>query len=370
MLRTIAFLIAGMASTTAWAWGEAGHNTVGRVAVRLLTDKNVPELARVMAPKEYMMGHLSNIPDIHWRNIGKKTADLNGPTHFVDAEYVLSAGTRTPANLLPETMAAYANSIQSNCDKPKAPVAVCPEGATMSAKLNKTGTAPLRFEQLIKKMQDALAKAKKAKSHAEMVEDVNEALLYAGLASHFIGDMAQPLHVTKNYDGWENGAGGLHSYFETDIVDALGLGLPDRVYKYAKAKKPAAALWEKIPAAERKSMKPVDMAWLVVLDSLEQVNRLFELDRKNSWLKASIDGGKKKKPAERKPAQDVSAAYEGLVEERLAVAADALSDAWILAWKAAGSPDLKEYQSWHYELAPEFIAPEYLGPFLKEGKGS
>ena len=42
----------------------------------------------------------------------------------------------------------------------------------------------------------------------------------AGVMAHYIGDLSQPLHDTKNYDGQLTGQPGIHAFFETTNIDA------------------------------------------------------------------------------------------------------------------------------------------------------
>jgi hypothetical protein len=43
----------------------------------------------------------------------------------------------------------------------------------------------------------------------------SEGLQWAGAMAHYVGDLAQPLHVTHNYDGQLTGQKGLHAWFES-----------------------------------------------------------------------------------------------------------------------------------------------------------
>jgi hypothetical protein len=42
----------------------------------------------------------------------------------------------------------------------------------------------------------------------------------AGAMSHYVGDLSQPLHVSKNYDGQETGDVGIHHFFETANLES------------------------------------------------------------------------------------------------------------------------------------------------------
>lgn len=49
-------------------------------------------------------------------------------------------------------------------------------------------------------------------------KDFKTALVMAGLMSHYIGDMSQPLHMTENFDGQMTNDKGIHKFFETTNV--------------------------------------------------------------------------------------------------------------------------------------------------------
>lgn len=48
-----------------------------------------------------------------------------------------------------------------------------------------------------------------------------KAVLHMGFLSHYCGDIFQPLHLTKYYDGYTKAQKGIHSKFETDFADKL-----------------------------------------------------------------------------------------------------------------------------------------------------
>src|SRR6187455_1620735 len=89
-LLSLALVIGLAAPPRASAWGERGHDLITRVAVRLLAAKVAPgtPLAIQFGRKEFMLGHLANVPDIVWRNQGEAIEKINAPTHFLDMEYV------------------------------------------------------------------------------------------------------------------------------------------------------------------------------------------------------------------------------------------------------------------------------------------
>jgi len=91
--------------------------------------------------------------------------------------------------------------------------------------VNKNGTAPWRARQMYDLALESLRSG-----------DYKLALEYAGVMSHYVGDMSQPLHDTKNYDGEETNQKGIHAFFEsTNLKPAQAQAITDSVVQVAKA---------------------------------------------------------------------------------------------------------------------------------------
>ena len=50
-------------------------------------------------------------------------------------------------------------------------------------------------------------------------EDYNRAVLLAADLGHYVGDAHMPLHITKNYNGQLSGQNGVHSRYESSMID-------------------------------------------------------------------------------------------------------------------------------------------------------
>ncbi|HQZ16776.1 MAG TPA: hypothetical protein PLD86_07875, partial [Vicinamibacteria bacterium] len=145
-LLALALVIGLAAPPRASAWGERGHDIVTRVAVRLLAAKIAKgtPLAAQFGRKEFMLGHLSNVPDIVWRNQGEAIEDANAPTHFLDMEYVSPELT---FSTIPRTPAAALTRMTELCaSPPRGYVCAAKEGAGPDE--SSAGTAPWRAGQL------------------------------------------------------------------------------------------------------------------------------------------------------------------------------------------------------------------------------
>ena len=331
----------------AQGWGERGHNLIARVAARILVQKSKD--GRMLSPflaKEHMLGHLANVPDIYFRGLGDISKD-EGPTHYIDLEYLSTSPTMLNLPL----------------DFEKATDLAAKNGKDLAKEV---GTNPWRCKQLLRLMTEALKEAKGSDSKSprpssELEEPVMKALTYAGILAHYLGDLAQPLHSTKDYDGWEAKQGGIHSYFEDSIVSALNLSLDYEVFATALKEDPFKRILLNVPEVMRIKAKrdPVALTMAMAIDSLSHIRQLLRLDRNNSLISQSKTTPIKI-PAERKPASAVAENFRTLIVERLALGADMVAYFWQMAWEDAGKPDLSSFRSHRYSLAPDYIQPDYL----------
>ncbi|MBK5256470.1 MAG: hypothetical protein JJE39_10590 [Vicinamibacteria bacterium] len=348
-----------LAPPQAHAWGERGHDLVTRVAVRLLAAKVAKgtPLATQFGRKEFMLGHLSNVPDIVWRNQGEAIEKQNAPTHFLDLEYISPELTFSTAPLTLDL--ALARMKELCAIRPKGYVCAAPQGASPDE--NSAGTAPWRVGQLFRLAVESL-KASKAGEKIDSAA-IDHAFLTAGIMSHFVGDLGNPYHTTRNYDGWESGQGGIHSYFESSLVSAYRLALDQEVFDAALTGRGLERVMKQLGAADRKALSrdPVALAMALAFDSHTQLNAVNAIDRKFAVTKPSgVGPDGKSVSAERRDPAELRARFHDLTVERLATAAEVLADLWFLAWDEAGRPDFKGYRSFVYPVGPEFIPADYL----------
>jgi hypothetical protein len=98
------------------------------------------------------------------------------------------------------------------------------------AEFNSTGRIPSTYDSVVAihglsfvKNQGTLPWATKIMYDSLVLafqqHDWHEAILHASDLGHYVGDAHQPLHVTKNYDGATQSQSGIHSRYETTMVD-------------------------------------------------------------------------------------------------------------------------------------------------------
>ncbi len=406
----------------AFAWGETGHNLIGRAAARLagedqtLTQEKIdPALLQgfttALASRYMQMGHLANVPDIHWRNLdngdGEDGSLLGDAAHFFDSDMFVDAQGNYQVSLDYE-------------EAKKQFLVLQPTG-----KFYQNGTLPWRAQQLFNLYVWNLKQYPRAACNtlnALPNHPTRTSLAFAGIMAHFSGDVSMPYHVTTDYNGISVKQKGIHSYFESEIVDSLEFDLDAQVFARAKAllhaskyKMHSVAYFARRAQDLFGAVKPeneiVATMLAVANDSLYHKNTVSSLDlkyaiatAKEAWdmpnckdltlakdLKAQFDAAKTDAQKEtiaatklisgtnaagalenacRRPVttlvdregnlapsygQPVKAYFANLIVERLAISAAVTAHIWAKGWQLGGEPPL--CQTYQYALKPAFVSP-------------
>jgi len=173
----IGALVFQSAAATGWSWGNQGHEIINRAAIQSL-----PEPLRdwFEARAEYLVIHASD-PDALAHNDAEER-----PHHYTDAD----AYDRFPFARLREQFAV--------------------EHRPPSAVEMRNGTALWEIGDYFHKLQDDF--------HARHWKRANHDAVFL---AHYAGDITQPLHTVANFDGQLTGQNGVHSRFESELVNAL-----------------------------------------------------------------------------------------------------------------------------------------------------
>lgn len=359
-MRVIAAFLIFLAGP-AFGWGELGHETIARVAAELFPD-DAADTASVVKRRALMLGLLANIPDVHWRNLdeglGEDGRRLGDATHYFDLE-------RMPPGAVPLDYEAARAALASHAP-----------GKTL---FKDVGTLPWRAQQFADLFAWAAARAGE-KPCADLeplpAHPTRTALGYAGLLSHYTGDVTMPFHSTEDFDGVATGEKGIHWYFESDVVEALSgellssvrsrardflHGGPELAGSVAWLRRKATSLYPP-PASLEPSVAALIFAALA--DSHSRLDDVRMVDKGYAILPA--DEAKKLarcrgvSPCRRLPTdlvqgKPVAKWFAPLVIDRLAMAAALTSDVWARTWARAGKPRL----CWtnQYALKPSFVSP-------------
>lgn len=298
------FGIIFLGSQPVWAWGKRGHETVGSLAARLLAEKHSG--SEFLIHHTYDMGYYNNVPDLVWKAV-PKTFKKEFPQHFMDLE----AYSKIPQGEWTENRKDFFKK------HPKIPL--------------DAGRAWWRVHELAIDCKDIAQQLKKTGLKQKEQHKLQARwLLTAGVLGHYIADLAQPLHVTENYDGQKNKQRGVHKWFEEHALDHLYPEIHKMVYEKMKSE------WE-------------------IFHKENEKQSVFELSRKlseNSFKKIE-ELLKKDKELGRSDTSKFSMAMKDLAVERLALGGLYLAEIW------------SRSTGWKYDGEKFFIfqsSPQYLEP--------
>ncbi len=274
-VRLIAALALVSAASSASAWWVKGHEAIAQAAVNGLSEE-VPAFFRAGGKT---IAHLSGDPD-RWKNKDAKfLRAAEYPDHFIDLEHL-------EGNALPD-------------DRFKAAVLI----TRLKQRPEKTGMLPYALMEHFDRLTCAFYDLRQ--------EPANEAvrmkcLVYAGVLAHYTGDVAMPLHTTKDYDGKTGPDGkmiqkGIHAKINA-FPEKFGF-TPEEIGRDLNAKE-------------------IDDVWKhviqTILESHKHVDRCYKLDELGVFEKPT----------------DESRTF---IMERCRVAAQLTMDLYFTAWKRSAT---------------------------------
>ena len=194
-------------------WGSHGHRMINRLAAQSLPPDAPAFLTTPAALDE--LEYLGPEPD-RWRSPAEPELSAEQASdHFIDLEYADVIGP------LPRKRYDFIEQL----DKYRT---MHTEQAALETP-EKVGMQPWQTEEVWQRLKAGFRDYREALAkHADTKPEEAAVLFYAGWLGHYVGDGAQPLHVTRDYNGWvekENPHGyttehHIHSQFETVFVDA------------------------------------------------------------------------------------------------------------------------------------------------------
>jgi len=185
-----------MLALPALAWWPEGHSTIAEGAV-LALPADVPEWFREGGA---LVGHMAQDPDVA-KNSGTPISRAGEePEHFIDLE--LLKGKPIPGNRYLFLKLCAAEGVE-----PK-----------------DVGTLPYSVSEGTERLAVAFAEHRKWPANASIR---TKCLVYAGLLSHYSGDLCMPLHTTIHYNGRVLADGrsprsGIHEKVDS-LIERVGL---------------------------------------------------------------------------------------------------------------------------------------------------
>ncbi len=187
----------------AFAWDYEGHRAVNQLALAALP-KGFPAFVKTPEARE-RIAFLAGEPD-RWRNLGDDLplAHFNGPDHYLDLENLEDYG------LTPEALPIFRYDFTSKLALPRAahPEKFPPIDPARNKDHTREliGLAPWAITEYCGKLKSGFSYLKAFQDYGGTPEEIANAqqnIIYVmGVMGHYVGDCAQPLHVTKHHHGW------------------------------------------------------------------------------------------------------------------------------------------------------------------------
>jgi hypothetical protein len=213
-LRSVAALavLPLVAVTSSFGWGNTGHTMINRLAAESLSS-DLPAFMRSQAAIDEI-AYLGPEPD-RWRGMGEPELEAaQAPDHFIDLEYADMIGP------LPRKRYDYIAALTA--------AEITHPDLAKFLQPDKVGFQPYITNEVWERLKAAMRNYRELSAKHEDTRPVEAAILfYAGWMGHYVGDGSQPLHVTRNYDGWVEKDNpnnyttqhGIHWKFESIFID-------------------------------------------------------------------------------------------------------------------------------------------------------
>ena len=174
----VALSLVALLPNIAHAWGNEGHRMVNRLAIQTLP-ADVPAFMRSEAALNEIE-YLGPEPD-RWRSQAEAELSMaQAPEHFIDLEPADALGP------LPHRRLDFEAKVFAAGERPE-----------------KIGLQPWQATEVWERLKAAMREYRNLSAAHQDARGVEQAVLfYAGWLGHYVGDGAQPLHTTIQYNGW------------------------------------------------------------------------------------------------------------------------------------------------------------------------
>jgi hypothetical protein len=287
----IASLLLLGAPFEARAWGEKGHAMVSRLAI----ETAAPRLPEFMNVSRAELIYNANEPD-RWREEAHSPMNVaQEPDHFFDSELW---------GPIPTIEADRYRFMEKVAEK-KVPLA-------------KIGYLPYAIIETYGRLVNSFRNWRRAKTAADRESERQNAVVFAGLLSHYVGDGSQPMHMSIHYNGWLDDKPNPHNYTK----DRRLHGRYETAYVNAAIEN--ANVRPKVRPPQRIN-DVFDSIKQYLTESFAELEPMYELE----------------KTGEFNPEQPRPKGTE-FISAELARAATMLSSLWYTAWLESGEPVPKQ----------------------------
>ncbi len=188
-----------LASPALRAWDYEGHRTVNLLALASLPT-NLPAFLRDAAAQE-RVGFLAGEPD-RWRNTtDRPLRHFNGLDHYLDVEDLDTYGIAV-TNVSPFR---FEFTAQLAVIRAKHPEKFPADDKDLDRTRHMPGFLPWAIMENYAKLKSGFSylKVYEEMGTPEEVAEARRNILYImGVMGHYVGDCTQPLHTTRNFNGW------------------------------------------------------------------------------------------------------------------------------------------------------------------------
>ncbi len=318
-----AILIAGTISSSAQAWDYEGHRMVNQIALAALP-ADFPPFVKTPAAAE-RIAFLAGEPD-RWRN----STDLpfkhcSGPDHYLDFEQLGFAGFEKKE--VPDMRYVFTTKFAAGRASNPTEFPAIDEEKNADHTRELPGFVPWAITENYGKLKSSFTYLKTLQELGTPEEIANaeaNVIYIMGVMGHYVGDSAQPLHITIHHNGWVGYNpndytrwSGFHAWIDGGFIAKAGIK-SEKLVKMAKPAEP----WKLSTEVD-----PRDPMFVSVLDFIEKqhafVEPLYALEKTGAFK-----------------AENAATSVEGreFIETRLLAGGQALASIWLAAWKNAG-PD-------------------------------
>lgn len=287
MRTLLVFLLIVTLPVSALAWGEKGHFMVNRLAIDAAASK-LPEFMNASREQLIYNGYE---PD-RWREETDTPMDIDlAPEHFLDSELW------GPIATLPSDRYQFMNQVMAK-----------------KVDLIRIGYVPYAILEYQGRLVNAFRQWRNAKTPSDRESARANAVTYAGIMGHFVGDASQPMHMSIHYNGWldtvPNPKGfttkrGVHARYEAAYVNAA---IEDRIVK------------PKVQAPRRLD-KLFETLKQYMNQAFLELEPIYELEKAGEF-----------NPEQPRPKGT------DFIATQIARAATMLSNLWYTAWVESGEP--------------------------------
>ncbi|MBX7231050.1 MAG: hypothetical protein K1X29_03090 [Bdellovibrionales bacterium] len=346
---------------TAWGWGRQGHKIVGETAANLVAQDPNLQTQKLFKQHSFDLGFYCNVPDFIWKR--PATYATEKTEHYLNLDsfnkkislhpevqnpFLLNRkelSEKIPEIKIEDGRALWRlRELNQKLSETRENLVVAHQKIEETKKASNPPPLPANEEKKSSEKNPTSAALSKNPSTPGSIEKLAEEyktlqghwLVVAGVMCHYIGDLAQPLHVSENYDGALTQQKGIHSYFEETCVDELYPQISNEVFQSAKK------LW---PSFQKNNSKKslTELVLNLATSSYKKIPLLLKLDQ----------------PKNRRHLSKSAQRYHSLIKERLVEASLTLAEIYR---RQSEWPYINE-KFYFFDGEPAYIQPQDVDSF-------